>query len=299
MKEQAYKEVVNWIYQFARPLELARFQYLFEGGTKENYYMELRKFQNGDGGFGYGLEPDSMNPNSSPIQTWMAFEYIEELNLTKTDSLIQDTVDYLVNTSCFENGFWFATIPTNEDYPHAPWWGYSKETRIWGYNPTAAIAGFIYKYAVKKQDVLFAKKIIQKAIDDFLSDRIDEMHEVRSFIEMNESIKGSNDFKGVKEFQTKLLEIMMETIEKDDSKWFSSYCVRPSQYIYKKDMLGYAELKEWVHKEASMFESQRGSGGVWGITWDWNQYPEDFQKAKIAWQGLIAVGTLKIIYQFR
>jgi len=298
MKEKAFKEVTNWIYEYARPLELARFKFLFEGETKESYYKELKKFQNGDGGFGHGLEPDSMNPNSSPVQTWMAFEYIEELGLNKNDSLIQDTVDYLINTSCFEFGYWFSTIPTNEDFPHAPWWGYAKETRIWGYNPTAAIAGFIYKYAVRKQDILFAKKIIQRAIDDFLSDRIDEMHEVRCFIEMYESIKNSTDFKGLSALKSKLIEIIIETVEKDDSRWFTSYCVRPSQYIYKKDMIGYLELKPLIHKEASMYESQRGSGGVWGITWDWNQYPEDFQKSKIAWQGVIAIGSLKNIYQF-
>lgn len=298
MKEQVLSDVSRWIYECARPLEVARFKYLFEGDSREHYYAELKKYQNGDGGFGHGLEPDSNNPNSSPIQTWMAFEYIEELHLTKEDSLVQDTISYLVNTSCFDKGFWFTTIPSNDDFPHAPWWSYSEEGRIWGYNPTAAIAGYIFKYAVNESDVLLSRKIIQKAIDHFLSDRIEEMHQVRCFIQMSESIKDAKGFKGQKEFRKKLTQIMFDTIEKNEFQWFQSYCVRPSQYISKKDMIGYPELKDWIHKEASLFESNRGSGGVWTISWDWNQYPEDFQKAKIAWQGIIAINALKLMFQF-
>jgi len=43
-----------------------------------------------------------------------------------------------------------------------------KELEVWSYNPTNAIAGFIYKYAGKSEDYRkFARELIQRAIDDF------------------------------------------------------------------------------------------------------------------------------------
>lgn len=40
----------------------------------------LQAYQNQDGGFGHALEPDSWNPNSTPIQTATAIEILEEIH---------------------------------------------------------------------------------------------------------------------------------------------------------------------------------------------------------------------------
>ena len=48
----------NFIYRNARPLDLARWQYLFEDGGRENVLNILASYQNEDGGFGHALEPD-------------------------------------------------------------------------------------------------------------------------------------------------------------------------------------------------------------------------------------------------
>ena len=69
----------EFIYRNARPLDLARWNYLFENGNKENVLRILASYQNEDGGFGHGLEPDCWNPNSSPVQTWVATEIIKEV----------------------------------------------------------------------------------------------------------------------------------------------------------------------------------------------------------------------------
>ena len=52
-----------------------------ENGNKENVLKILASYQNEDGGFGHGLEPDCWNPNSSPVQTWVATEIIKEVGL--------------------------------------------------------------------------------------------------------------------------------------------------------------------------------------------------------------------------
>ena len=71
-----------FIYRNARPLDLARWQYHFENGSKEAVLTALAYYQNEDGGFAHALEPDAWNPNSSPIQTWAATEILHEIDFT-------------------------------------------------------------------------------------------------------------------------------------------------------------------------------------------------------------------------
>lgn len=90
------KKARNFIYQNARPLDLARWQYLFENGSKERVLEFLEVYQNEDGGFGHALEADCWNPQSSPVQTWAATEIIREIHLDeKEHPIIQGILHYL------------------------------------------------------------------------------------------------------------------------------------------------------------------------------------------------------------
>ena len=49
----------KWIYRNARPIDLARWKYHFENGSKANVLQSLSAYQNEDGGFGHALEADA------------------------------------------------------------------------------------------------------------------------------------------------------------------------------------------------------------------------------------------------
>ena len=66
----------EFIYRNARPLDLARFQYHFENGSKEAVMSALSYYQNADGGFGSAVEPDCWNPNSIPLHSGSAGDII-------------------------------------------------------------------------------------------------------------------------------------------------------------------------------------------------------------------------------
>ncbi|MFB5759843.1 hypothetical protein [Paenibacillus medicaginis] len=51
----------------ARSLERALFEYEFESGSFHAVLTELKIYQNEDGGFGNGLEPDLRCPESSAL----------------------------------------------------------------------------------------------------------------------------------------------------------------------------------------------------------------------------------------
>ena len=86
----------GFIYKNARPLELAKWQYHFENGSREAVLNALSFYQNEDGGFGNGLEADNLNPNSLPMGVWSATETIREIGVTDKDHpIVKGIIRYL------------------------------------------------------------------------------------------------------------------------------------------------------------------------------------------------------------
>lgn len=56
-----YEGIRRWMYRNARPLDLARWRFHFEGGGAAPVLEALSAYQNEDGGFGHALEADAWN----------------------------------------------------------------------------------------------------------------------------------------------------------------------------------------------------------------------------------------------
>jgi hypothetical protein len=54
-----FEQARAFIYKNARPLDLTRWQYHFENGSREAVLNVLSYYQNTDGGFGHALKADS------------------------------------------------------------------------------------------------------------------------------------------------------------------------------------------------------------------------------------------------
>ena len=63
-----------------RPLERSLYAYHFEDGSAEAVLAELGRFQNDDGGFGHGIEPDLQTPDSSVLGTTVALQTLRSLH---------------------------------------------------------------------------------------------------------------------------------------------------------------------------------------------------------------------------
>jgi hypothetical protein len=292
---QKLDKTIKWLYRNGRPLDVARYEYLFHNTNKELVERALKSYQNSDGGFGHGLEPDSQNPFSSPIQTWMAMEVIEELGLDNKNKIVKNVLDYLINKAPRKDGLYPATISTNNFYPHASWWTHSPEGAVWGFNPTIAIAGFIYKHAVDASQKQLATELIQKGINSLLDNPSNNMHEIRAYLEMVNIVTDLSKFSKHQEFLDKLLEQIDYNIEKNTSLWFKTYCVRPLQFFDKPNLFGYEKFSELAKLEAGMILENLNNDGFWDITWSWDNYKEAEAIAKRDWQSSIIIGYLKIL----
>ena len=296
-----FSNAEKFIYRNARPLDLCRWNYHFEGGSKEAVVEALSYYQNDDGGFGYGLEADLWNRDSSPIVTSTAIGILKEIDFFDAEhKIIKGILSYLENTPYQEERGWFLTIPSNNDYPHSAWWTHTVETQIgfskeWEYNPTAILAGFILKVA-DKTSMLYrrAEKIAIDAIGKIGREKKIDMHEAGCFCMLLYFLKTADIDKNVMDVD--ILEKCLRTsvnhaIEHDVTKW-SGYCAKPSQYFLNKESVFYLDNKETADYECEYIMKEQLPDGSYPVTWTWGTEYKEFEIAANWWKSHIIITNM-------
>lgn len=298
-----FEKARKFMYRSARPIELARWQYHFENGSRDNVLKALSAFQNEDGGFGHGLEADSMNPNSSPITTWNACMILKEIDWQeKEHPIVQGILYYLESGKDFsvEHQQWMNTIPSNNDYPHAIWWGFKDESD-YKYNPTAMLAGFILKFA-EKGSPLYEKglRIAKEAVSWFMEKvpQVDR-HETACFVTLYEYMQETNiDFADRTALENALKTQVNANITRDTEKWQAEYVDKPSAFFIVPGSMFYEDNKEIAAFECEFIQKTQLDDGSFQVNWQWwNDYKE-FEAAKMIWKGVITLENMRYIRAF-
>ena len=300
-----YTASKKFILKNSRPLDMARWNYLFENGSKEEVISALKAYQNDDGGFANALEPDCWNINSIPLQTWVATQIIKEINLDdKNHPIIKGILDYLSSKDEFDGHRWHGlnTVVTNDNYPHAPWWSYRQKQES-TYNPTASLIGFILKYAEKDTDIYKSACELSKEAYDYFKDNfpLESMHESACFGELYDSIKECSilNLLDMKEFKRLLEKQIKQVITYDTKIWNTDYICKPSLFINSKSSDFYLENKEICDFEYQFILKTQNEDGSWGVTWEWNDYPEEWAISKNWWKSDIIIKNIKYIREFK
>lgn len=276
-----FEKAREFIYRNAGPIDLARFQYHFEGGEKENVLSALSYYQNDDGGFAYALEPDCCNPNSSPIQTWAAAEILREIDFTDNDHpLIKGILKYLESGVDFdkEHNQWLNVVSSNNDFPHAIWWGYGQEGSEFKYNPTAYLAGFIIKFADEESSLYKMGIEIAKEAVNWFSEKVPfaETHITACFIRLYEYLADAKaDVVDMDLFTAKLKEQVDFNICRDTEKWGKEYVPMPSYFIENKNSIFYPDNSELAKAECVFLAESQLPDGSYPVPFTWcTEYKE-------------------------
>lgn len=290
----------KWMYHNARHLDLTRFQYLFENGSREAVLSALMEYQNEDGGFGHALEADCFNPLSAPIQTWVATEILDEVNLDEDHPIIRGILKYLDSGKDFTGKTWRNTVPSNNDYPSAPWWNYSfqSEQEI-TYNPTAALAGFAVRFA-DKESALYKKclGIVKEAIAYLKeTDKCDEMHTLACYVKMMKYCRkaGLADELSIDAVENILLQKVNKTLTWDKNSWKNQYVCKPSHFFTDKDSFLYPSFQELAKDECEFIKTNQKPDGTWSVNWKWDDYLEQWYIAENWWKAQIIIMNLKFL----
>lgn len=303
--KKAFEKARKFVYRHARPLDLARWQFAFEDGDRERVLQALEAYQNPDGGFGHGLEPDFWNPNSTPVATWAATEYIREVRLSDArHPMIQEILRYLESGADFDENAnqWLNVTPENNDYPVSCWWRWGESGSGFQYNPSAALAGFIIRYA-EKDSALYRKglKIAGEAMA-YLKENmtLGDAHVVKCMIRLYEDCVFAKAFEPeLPEWEALLKKQVNHSICRDSEAWFSQYQPKPSDFIRSADSPFLAGNEEWVSLECRLILAHQQEDGGFPVTWNWKtEYEREFAVSANWWRSCFAIENMRFLKAF-
>ena len=139
-----------FVRQHGRPLDAALLDLTLGRGSADAVLAALIGFQNADGGFGHGLEPDLSSPASSAIATSIGLRILARLETPARRPTVVAAIEWLAAALDREAGVWPIVGEDVELAAHAPWWGWSQDLAAsWNgfrFNPTAEILAHLYRF---------------------------------------------------------------------------------------------------------------------------------------------------------
>jgi hypothetical protein len=270
----------------ARLLERRRFASLFLDGERLAVLEALRPYQNPDGGFGNGLEPDVRAPVSQPVPTWTALCILDEAEAFD-DPMVTRVCDYLLSITTAEGGVPFV-LPSVRDYPRAPWWETGDQPPA-SLNPTAAIAALLHKHRVEHPWLTAATEYCWRTLDTLDQTNAYEMRAVLPFLDFVSDQKLAEKVfarVGPKILEQKLVALTPTTQE--DTHTPLNFAPRPqslARRLFSDEVIG-------AHLSA-LASAQQEDGG-WQFNWlVWNPV------ADLEWRGIVTIEALVTLRAYR
>ena len=291
--KDSLKRARDYIENNARPLEKARFRYHFNSGPADDVIIELKEYQNPDGGFGNALESDLRAPESSALCTSVAFQVLREVGKYDLDEMTTKAIRYLLDTFDNEKITWRIIPKTAERYPHAPWWlqeGREDQFNTFSLNPTAELVGCLMDYG---KDIA-PESLIQKILDKVMSYLVglDEI-EMHDFLCCKRLYESKNINAKVKEQLIVQLQRLLKTAVSLNSMEWERYSLRPIQAADKPDSPFYPALRETVTENLDYEIKTFQPNGSWSLTSSWGDiFPEIKAEIQREWSGVFNLKKL-------
>ncbi len=291
----------TFIHRNARPLDLARWRFHFEGGSAEDVLAALAFYQNADGGFGHAIEPDCWMPGSWPIGAWAACCILREVDAPREHPIVQGVLRYLDSGKDFDESQrqWLNTVPGANGHPHATWWTHNSKGELL-YNPTASLAGFALHYASASTPLYRkAQAIAQEAIDWLKAqERMDDQHSTACFMQLWDWMHKAG-LPLPEGFEAALHQAVGAAVCTDAEQWRSEYVCHPSSLIHGAESPFLPDIGlDAAQAECAYLLETQGADGAWPVVWRWwTDYPE-FEVAANWWKSPIIIERMLYLRGF-
>jgi len=289
----------NFMNTETRPLEKSIFNYYFNGSSSEPILDSLVEFQNPDGGFGGGIEPDFKLTESSPMATSIGLRHLSAIdNNDRAQKMIIRAVEYLESTFDSSRKGWYSVPSSVNKYPHAPWWEFRKDINMtvidysWG-NPTAELIGYLYKYKEYLNN-LDIYSLINYAITN-LNERTDfkSEHEIYCYIRMYNTL--GSEFSNQIEDVLKLA--VSQLVNINEAEWIN-YVPTPLKFI-EIDSVNYLGLeRKLIDLNLDYLLDRLTADGKILPSWQWDKYLEQWEISKVEWMGVLTLEALLSLHKF-
>jgi hypothetical protein len=278
-----------YIARHGRPIEQALAGVRFGTTPLDQARAALVQYQNEDGGFGHGLEPDYLLPASSATATSIGLQFAVDMDLPADDPLVTGALEYLAATRDADKGTWLATPASVNDHPHAPWWHHDPDkinADALILNPGAELVGYFYRWSRGDE----ASAWLDQTIDCLQSRREVEGHELLCCVRLAESPNLPDPQRGA--VLAALHQHVDALIETNPDEW-GGYCIKPMTAAPHPQNPLADGLADIIKQQIPFELARQGEDGAWQPHWSWfGNYPEDWDRVAPGIAGSITYGIL-------
>ncbi|WP_262176018.1 hypothetical protein [Saccharococcus sp. Marseille-Q5394] len=287
---EQYLQATDFLKSEARPLEKALFEFEFENGSRGQVLEELKVYQNEDGGFGNGLEPDFRCEASSALATTIGLQHLIRVAADQSEPMVQRAIQYALNTFDEEKMGWEIVPKEVETAPRAIWWNYGGDWP-WG-NPSAEMTGLLhhYKGLVPKE---FLEKLTAHAVAYTNEEATNDFHELQCLVKLMIELPAEEAGK----ISARVREIAHHSVTTDQEKWHD-YCLLPLQVVSSPTSFLYEDFKDIIPANIQHLASSQTENGSWEPTWAWGRYEDVWETAKQEWSGVLTLDNLRVLRAF-
>ena len=294
---QAFDRARRFLKTQARPLERALFEHRFEGAPADAVLAELAHFQDRNGGFGHGLEPDLRTPTSSALATGIGLRILKELGCTADHPLVGHTIHWLLNDYNPLTEVWRVIPRDSNDYPHAPWWTDEAGSLDRTFDdflviPRAELVGLLHDYAsiVPARFLRDITEITVKGIETVEplgSGGGDDLVYALSLAQTEALPQAYRD-----RLLARIRSVVPTVVSRDPGQW-GSYCIAPLKIAPSPQSAVADLITDDLQAHLDYQIDHQSPEGSWDPVWTWGDaYPEAWEQARLEWRGHLTLETL-------
>ena len=278
----------------ARPLDAALLSHRLGVAPAGAVLDALVAYQNPDGGFGHGLEPDIPSPASSALASSVGLRHLARAGAAADHPMVVGVVRWLAAHIDPERGVWPIIGPEVDMAPHAPWWAWSDDlAAAWNgfrFNPTAEILAWLYHYraAVPAQLLAGAEAGLRRTLAE--TQAIEGAYDLKCAIRLAESDSTPA------EISRPLGLLVRRSLSAHDpaDEHTSPFDAAPTPASPFADAVDRRIEPALV----ALIDAQADDGG-WTPFWDWSFVDADvWAKARSDWRGQLTREALEILLAY-
>ena len=293
LSQSAFDISSRYILNNARYLEKLVFGHYFISPCPEKIVKAYQMYQNKDGGYGNGLEPDFRLPSSSPMATSVALDRLSQFKETVGAlEQIEKAINYLESTYDSSILGWESTPKIVNLYPHAPWWHFEKQrTTIHG-NPSAELLGYLIEFEpfVKSLDLESLRKTY---IEYVLNLQEFEEHELYCLIKLFNRL---SDIEQII-IKDKIIEGFNKVVNVDIRQW-KDYVPYPLKFISLTEHDLFDIPTDLINHNINFIVNKLSDDGVFSPSWSWHTYEAEWEIAKREWSGILTLDALLVLKRY-
>lgn len=294
INQSAFDASSSYILNNARYLEKLLLGHYFISPCGEKIVKALKMYQNKDGGYGNGLEPDFRMSFSSPMATSIALRILAEFSETE-GALEQINLALLYLESTYNEDLkgWESTSKMVNLFPHAPWWTYQAPEHELGGNPSAEIVGYLYKFR-NVRDKLDIIQLKNYYINKLVSSNLDEEHELMCYIRMYNHMSDIDQ-----DVMLPYLTVAYQKIVSTNPEDWNNYMPYPLKFVELSKVDLFEVSDELLNENLQFLLNKLSLIGHIIPSWSWDSYLEEWEVAKREWSGILTLDALRILRRYK